>query len=1071
MANTSSETSNYVLGIDLGSASLGWALIGLDHHGSPAKILKLGVRIFEAAVSGDFEKGQDESNAVARRGARLIRRQLRRRAARQAELFRLLQKNSLLPANTGVEADASTVRHSILNELDHQISIKWIHDKDTKSFVELPLYKLRKAGLYQQLEAFELGRVFYHLSQRRGFRSNRTADGEGKKGEDQGAVKTGISELAEAIRAAGAQTIGEYFASLDPHTQKVRRIWTGRSMYEEEFGKIWAIQSSFHPTLLTEELYREIKRLLFYQRPIKAQTSLIGECELEPGERRASWATLEAQRFRLLQKVNDLEIVYPGNVNGVALSQAQKQQVYKLLDSQGDQTFKSIREHLGLDKNIGFNLQRGGEKTIKGNNVQKRMIEAFGARWQVLTEEDKRLVVEEWRTIDSPESLQRRLISKWKLTPEAAQRLALSTPPSGYCMLSRKAIRRILPIMLDGKRFMAARQEIPEYIPKQETPLNRIPPVRDALRNLRNPAVERALTEVRKVVNALVGEYGKPSEVRIELARDLKKPRQERIKATDSNRKRQRERDAVKQRILRECGLDRPSRDDVEKALLWEECGGICPYTGRSISFASMYGEHPQFDVEHIIPFSRLPDNSFQNKTLCYHEENRNVKRNRTPFEAYPDAEDYDAVLTRVRAWKVPNIGKQKRFELRTLEELEGFSTRQLNDTRYSSLLACDLIAKLYGGRVVDTGSGTRQVVFASSGMVTATLRKGLGLEALLREAVGSSNGENRGKPRTDHRHHAIDALTIALTQQSMIQTMSRTASLEPNWASSSRSLRSIPSPWVNFIDSVRPHVQELLVSHRPEHRLTGALHDETNYGKPHNVNGKNLVHIRKPVSGLSKGDIDNIVDPAIREAVRRKAAEFAGDLKRCNPKEGIEDWPQLLTKTGKTVPIKRVRISKSLEVETIAKGNRTRYVATSSNHHVAIFAQLDDQGREKRWEPMIVSLYEAMDRKRKGLPVVRKSHPEAQDYIFKFSLMGGDTVLLHKDCDHDKDICTASVWRLRTIASNGQLSLVRINDARLKVDIQKAKEWWSPATDSLRKLGGAKVVIDSLGRLHGAND
>jgi ATP-dependent protease HslVU (ClpYQ) peptidase subunit len=82
---------------------------------------------------------------------------------------------------------------------------------------------------------------------------------------------------------------------------------------------------------------------------------------------------------------------------------------------------------------------------------------------------------------------------------------------------------------------------------------------------------------------------------------------------------------------------------------------------------------------------------------------------------------------------------------------------------------------------------------------------------------------------------------------------------------------------------------------------------------------------------------------------------------------------------------------------------------------------------------------------------------------------MGGDTLLLHKDCDHKNDKCSATAWRLRTIASNGQLALVKINDARLKADIQKAKDWWAPNQDALRKLDAIKVVIDSLGRIHQA--
>jgi hypothetical protein len=155
--------------------------------------------------------------------------------------------------------------------------------------------------------------------------------------------------------------------------------------------------------------------------------------------------------------------------------------------------------------------------------------------------------------------------------------------------------------------------------------------------------------------------------------------------------------------------------------------------------------------------------------------------------------------------------------------------------------------------------------------------------------------------------------------------------------------------------------------------------------------------------------------------------------------------------------------------VETIAKDERTRYVALSSNHHVAIFALLDERGREARWDSLAISLYEAMERKRNGQPLIQTSYPEAGDYLFKFSLMGGDTLLLHKDCDHKKDICNPTVWRLRTIATNGQLALVRINDARLKTDIQKAGDWWAPRVDALRKLDAVKVIIDSLGRIHSA--
>ncbi len=1076
MGETGSLAQSYVLGIDLGSASLGWAAISLDETGKPSGLLRAGVRIFDPAVTGDTEKGQDESNAVARRTARLIRRQLRRRAARQSDLFGLLQRHSLLPPYEGAEADASQQRHSILNTLDKQLAARW-ESSGGQTAADLPLYLLRKAALDAALEPFELGRVFYHLSQRRGYRSNRKEQaskkdtpGKAKKEDDLGVVEGDIKNLLEEMSRAHARTLGEYFASLDPHTQKVRRRWTGRKMYEDEFAAIWETQAALHPDLLTEELHHQIKHLLFYQRPIKAQSHLIGGCELEEGERRAAWATLEAQQFRVLQKVNDLEMILPGQVNGIPLTAEQRQTVLNLLENSETASFDKIRKALKLEKNIGFNLQRGGETKLKGNLTNTHMAAVFAERWPEMPDADKLQIVEDWRTIPQDDSLIRRAIEYWKLDETGAKWLAGKAAPSGYCMYSRKAIRKLLPLMATGMRFKTVEKELYGNRLTGGQAHDRIPPVRDTLKTLRNPAVERALTELRKVVNALIREHGKPAEVRIELARDLKKPRHERAKATTKNRDREKERETMRKRIAAEFGEGfRPSRADVEKALLFEECGGECPYSGKRFPFSSLFGENSSWQVEHIIPFSRMPDDSFQNKTLCEVHENQ-YKANRTPFEAYTDPQQYEAICNRVRNWKKPNLGKLKRFELRTTEELEGFSSRQLNDTRYSSKLACELVGSLYGGRDVPAADGkSRQVVFASSGMVTATLRRGWGLEGILREIAPAADADKKGKPRTDHRHHAIDAVTIALSRPKLIAALSRANERDPYWPKTGRRFPRIDAPWKDFVDSIRPQIEQMLVSHRPEHRLTGALHDETNYGRPRKEGGKDVVHIRKAVAGLSAGDIENIVDPAVRETVRAKAAEFGGDLKKWTPKEGKEDWPLLKTKTGKFIPIKRVRIKKSLGVETIGKGERARNVALSSNHHVAIFALLDERGKEKRWESEIVSLMAAMERKRKKDAVIQTRLPAMPEAVFKLSLMWGDTLMLHKGCDHGKNVCKPSFWRVRSIWESGTLTLVRINDARLLNEIRAAKDWLLPSSDTLRKLDAVKVVVDSLGRIHQA--
>jgi CRISPR-associated endonuclease Csn1 len=578
------------------------------------------------------------------------------------------------------------------------------------------------------------------------------------------------------------------------------------------------------------------------------------------------------------------------------------------------------------------------------------------------------------------------------------------------------------------------------------------------------------LTELRKVVNAIVREHGKPYEIRIEMARELRKSRKERDEATRRTRAIEKQREAAKRRILQECGIQNPSRADIEKALLFDECGGICPYTGKSIEFSSLLGDS-QFDVEHIIPLSRCPDDSFLNKTLCYHEENRSRKRGRTPWEAYGgDEEQWSLILQRVRNWQPGNEAKLRRFQLCSLEKIEEFTQRQMNDTRYTTRLAVDLLSTLYGGRDIPCSAGTsRRVIHATTGMVTATLRKSWGLEAILREAVPAANAEHRGKPRTDHRHHAVDAITIALTSQAMVQRMSVAAASAPGWQQDRRVFRGMEAPWPNFVDSIRPVIEHMTISHRPEHKMSGAFHDETNYGRPRLEGKKSYVHIRKPITAFSKKDIANIVDPVVRRAVEEKFAFFGGDLSRC---EAANDWPSLSAANGRTIPIRKARIRKVLNVSPVGKGNCERFVMPSSNHHIEVFAKLDEHGREIAWDGIVISLLEAAERKRKGEPVMARVYPEsAEEYVFKFSLMGGDTVELHRSCDHPGGKCSPQLYRLRTIAANGQLSFVRINDARLKDEIKKAKEWWSPMCEGLRKLDCRKVVIDLLGQTHPAND
>jgi CRISPR-associated endonuclease Csn1 len=597
--------------------------------------------------------------------------------------------------------------------------------------------------------------------------------------------------------------------------------------------------------------------------------------------------------------------------------------------------------------------------------------------------------------------------------------------------------------------------------------------VNAALPQIPNPAVMRALTELRKVVNAIVRRYGKPAEIRIELARELKRNARQRELDWRNMRSKESARKAALKRILEEAHRPVPSGKDIERVLLFEECGGICGYCGQAINFQQLFDGN--IEVEHILPFNRFNDNSFANKTLAHHSCNQR-KLGRTPFEAFgADGEEWEQILGRVARWNNPE--KLQRFKIADPAELDpdnenSFAARRLNDTRYVSKLAARYLGTLYGGRDLRQPDGkAKRVIFASSGLLTATLRREWQLEKILREPEPASSSRKPGKPRTDHRHHVIDAIVIALTSSAHIVRYSAAAASAGN-GRSKYPFGSVTSPWPNFVDSVRPLIDRLIVSHRPSHKLNGPLHDETNYSAPREivVNGsgrkkpatKRVVHIRKPVHLLSAKQIaEDIVDPTVRRAVLAKL-ELLGDAKKLET-----DTPFLTTRSGKQVPIYRVRVRASTPVARIASGERERYVASAGNHHVAIFETVDKKGQRVWDSPGVVSRLDAVQRRGRGATVIEKSLPDAEDARYLFSLMSGDTVEMD-----DAKVGGRNIFVVRTL-SDGEIAFVRHTDARRKDMLEKGADTDADfvrarSIDKLRQWNCRKVFVDVVGQVHG---
>lgn len=1027
---------SYVFGLDLGVRSIGWSVVEIDQKGKPVDLIDLGSRIFEAGVEGDVEQGKDSSRAADRRGNRLARRQTWRRQYRISKLYKILQGYDLLPE--GFE-NGEDHRHDVLLGLDARLRDSLIDGEDHRLQQVMP-YVLRAKALDEKLERHAFGRALYHLGQRRGYLSNRKTPE--KNDDEKGKVKQGIGELGREIEAAGARTLGEYFSKCEPEKVRIRERYTARQMFIDEFNQIWDAQAGEHG--LDEDARKVIYDAIFFQRPLKSQSHLIGKCSLT-GRRRAPLALPISQAFRMLQKVNDLTMI-SGEGRELRLDDEQRQKLVEALTVKGDMTFAQIRKLLGLKRTWKFNFEIGGEKKLVGDRTTSSLLEIFGDNWGNMNEAEREKVVEEIVSFQKPEALKQRAQEAWGLDADLAQTLSEVQLEDDHVRLSKVALRKIVPDLIKGVAYSSARKShYPESFQASQDG-ETLAPVKDAIEDLNNPAVIRALTELRKVVNALVREYGKPAFFHIELARELKRPRKARQNITKTNRGREKLREDAKKRIFAETGVSYPSRVDIEKVLLADECGWRCPYTGKAITMPTLVGEHPQFDVEHIIPYSRCLDNTMRNKTLCYHDENRHKKRGNTPYDAYSSNEaKYAEIIERVSHfvgdWK-QMAEKRKRFEM-TPEDVvlayDDFGERQLRDTSYISRLAADYVGGLYGGRV-DAEGKTRVKVFP--GMLTGLLRNHWQLNAVLGGAK---------KNRSDHRHHAVDALIVALTNMSVVKHVADRA--EEAEERHTYRLPTLEEPWVNFVDSVREKVDEIVVSHRVDKKISGGLHAESLYSKGlPDGNGKMERRIRKRLDALSSTEIQRIVDPKVRKIVLAKWESLGkGDPKKVFGE--VENHPVMNAKDGREIPIHKVRIrSKSQNTIEIGEGARLRHVALNSNHHSVIYAD----AKSGKWKDEIVSTYEAYERKRRGEPVVQKCEG------FVFSLSPSECI------EMDNEEGERVLYRVVSI-SRRDISLRPLSDARTQKEIKEAKDWQKfrmQNMDQFRQRGAVKVSISPTGRV-----
>jgi CRISPR-associated endonuclease Csn1 len=566
-----------------------------------------------------------------------------------------------------------------------------------------------------------------------------------------------------------------------------------------------------------------------------------------------------------------------------------------------------------------------------------------------------------------------------------------------------------------------------------------------------NPTVHIGLGQLRRVINALIKEYGPPEQVTVEMTRDFKLSPAELAKVEKEQAENQKKNEKRAEEI-RKLGQAVNARN-LLKMRLWEEhnlydpLDRRCTYTGEVISIERLLSE--EVDIDHLIPFSDSWDDSAANKIVCMRHANRD-KGNRTPFEAFSSAKGkpYDWEEISQRAALLPK-SKRWRFDPDArghFERIGGFQARQLNETGWLAR-----VAKQYLAAIADPYK-----IHVLPGKLTAMIRDKWRLNKLLPD-----HNYSNAKNRKDHRHHAIDALVAALTDRSLLHRMSSAYDNE-------RQKIEIPLPWPALRDDLDTALKRMIVSHKQDHGVfgvrkggrdntSGQLHEDTAYGTimhPDKEDGANLV-FRKSFRDLKETEIGRIRDRRLRSLVAAHVEREKREGK--DIKSALVSFAERTDIPGLPGPIRHVRLTKAEKPEylvPVRDGSGKAYKAYSAGENAYVDILLSPEGK---WIARATTVFQANQKSVEGAG----RRDIAEQHVMR--VFKGDMLRI----DHEGKTKIVKIVRLSP--SNNVLYLVEHNEAGAfqarHDDRDDPFRWIFANFDKLREWNAELVRVDELGR------
>jgi CRISPR-associated endonuclease Csn1 len=796
-----------ILGLDLGTSSIGWAVV--SENGDESTIEALGSRIIP--LSTEDVNGFTQGNSVSKNASRTMRRAQRkgydRYQQRRKRLRAFLSERGMLPQ---------------------------------ENYDKLRLWGLRAKAVSERLTLAEIGRVLLHINQKRGYKATK-ADYDPEADKKQGDyVKTVMGRHKDIVERG--ITIGQLFfekLSADPAYRTKEQVFP-RQAYEEEFDRIAACQQAFYPDVLTDEAIGTLRdKIIFYQRGLKSCKHLVSICEFEKGEyideksgktvvagpKVAPRTSPLAQVCKIWESVNNLTLT---NRKGekLKITPAQRMAMFEHLDENERLTLTDMYRILEISKSDGWWGGKAIGKGLQGNTTKMAICKALGDGYEYLlrfnlskkatelvdteTGEIVQIISEGflneplyrlWHliySINERTEFENALKKQFGITdPDVVKRLfALDFVKHGYANKSARAMRRILPYLELGLMYSeacdAAGFRHSDSLNKAENQarelFDELPPIEK--NELRQPVVEKILNQMINVVNALMEKHGRFDEIRVELARELKQSKDERNETTLRINKTERENKGIAERIAGDYNLP-PTRSRIQKYKMWQEADHTCFYCGQPVGAAEFLNGY-DVEVEHIIPRSLFFDDGFSNKVCACRKCNKE-KNNRTAYDYMRSKSEgeFTSYLERIeKLYKEKKIGKTKYERLLTPADKipTDFIDRQLRESQYIARKSREIL------------SSVCRDVTSTSGSVTDFIRRTWGWDKVLHnlnfdrykqaELTEIKEREHNGKKwneevikdwgkRLDHRHHAIDALVIACTKQGYIQRINNMSELK----------------------------------------------------------------------------------------------------------------------------------------------------------------------------------------------------------------------------------------------------------------------------------------------------